>query len=135
MSVTKAMTGLSILGSLNPQNVAFVLVGEYDEYLKHAFYFVTYKKAHVGDEPISDPLVLDQLEHVKDQLRRGIQQLFEEDARQSFANLRAKLNETNKPHELGTVAEIAAKFNISKSEVRRRKADGTLSELINKELV
>jgi hypothetical protein len=30
---------------------------------------------------------------------------------------------------MGTVAEIAAKYGISKSEVRRRKADGTLHQL------
>lgn len=38
---------------------------------------------------------------------------------------------SNKPHELGTVNEISVKYGISKSEVRRRKQDGTLQEYIN----
>lgn len=37
--------------------------------------------------------------------------------------------ERQQPHEMGTVAEIAAKYNISKSEVRRLKAAGQLHTL------
>lgn len=35
----------------------------------------------------------------------------------------------SKPSEFGTIAEICAKYGISKSEARRRKAEGTLHEL------
>jgi DNA-binding IclR family transcriptional regulator len=37
-----------------------------------------------------------------------------------------QFRDMNKVHEMGTVAEIAQKLDISKSEVRRRKANGTL---------
>jgi plasmid maintenance system antidote protein VapI len=42
---------------------------------------------------------------------------------------KAKFLEMSKVHEMGTVAEIAQKLGISKSEVRRRKANNTLCEL------
>jgi DNA invertase Pin-like site-specific DNA recombinase len=41
----------------------------------------------------------------------------------------ATLRKTNQPHEMGTVSEIAIKYGISKSEVRRMKANGTLESL------
>jgi hypothetical protein len=110
-----------------------VLIGQHDEYLKHAFYYVKYKKTYDGEGPIVDLHSIEMLELVKNQIRRGIQSLFQEESKQNLSALRAKLSETNKPHELGTVAEIAAKYNISKSEVRRRKAEGTLSELTTQE--
>ena len=39
---------------------------------------------------------------------------------------KAKFRDMNKVHELGTITEIAQKLGISKSEVRRRKSEGTL---------
>jgi hypothetical protein len=47
----------------------------------------------------------------------------------AFQALRNQLAASSKPHPQGTVNEIAAKFGISKSEVRRRKQDGTLDAL------
>ena len=38
--------------------------------------------------------------------------------------------ENSKPTEYGTIAEIAAKYGLSKSEIRRAKAEGKLDELI-----
>lgn len=47
--------------------------------------------------------------------------------------LRQELRKTNLPSTHGTVKEIAAKYNISLSEVRRMKADGTLDDFISKQ--
>lgn len=43
--------------------------------------------------------------------------------------LRDRLAKTNKPDPMGTVGELAKKFNKSKSEIRRLKAEGLLHTL------
>ena len=68
------------------------------------------------------------LEFLKHNIREKIRPLFE-----NLAFLEAKKNaeefkKRNQPHTLGTVAEIAAKSGISKSEVRRLKQEGRLEE-------
>jgi len=40
------------------------------------------------------------------------------------------MDKQHKPSEFGTVAELMAKLGLSKSEVRRRKADGTIEQLL-----
>lgn len=41
-------------------------------------------------------------------------------------DIEKRLKELSAPHPLGTVAEICEKYSISKSVVRKMKADGTL---------
>lgn len=57
------------------------------------------------------------------------------DYRKSFSQqllkVQTELKDRNKPHELGTVDQIAKRYNISKSEVRRHKAAGTLPEYLD----
>ena len=69
---------------------------------------------------------------MQENVRRHIEaQLSDYEKKQEVQKKRdlvAKHKEAQKPHSLGTVAEIAARYNISKSEVRRRKADGTLED-------
>jgi hypothetical protein len=42
----------------------------------------------------------------------------------------AQMRKTHQPHQLGTVNEIAQKYGISKSEVRRLKSEGKLEEFV-----
>lgn len=67
-------------------------------------------------------------------LKQTSQRIIEvqEQQRKSVSDaLKHKFRTMNKPSEHGTVAEIAARYGISKSEVRKRRAAGTLDELIN----
>jgi len=125
----KAMIGLAAIGSSSMENVAFILVGRYDLELKCAFYVSYMKKNAEKIEDIEIPEVLESLECLKNLYRRDIKAIFDQAAELDKVDLIARLKESNKPHEMGTVSEVAAKYGISKSEVRRRKLDGTLSLL------
>lgn len=61
----------------------------------------------------------DQMNHFRESHRK----LQEQQA------LRDRLAKTNKPDPMGTVDELAKKFNKSKSEIRRLKAEGLLHTL------
>jgi len=66
---------------------------------------------------------------VKDSFSSADPSRFDLETRMTIQRLNDAQRERAKPHELGTIKEIAAKFNVSLSEVRRRKAEGTLHEL------
>ena len=127
--VKKAMVGLSVMGGRSIESIALIVAGNYDLEIKCAFFQTYFHKSAESLEALEVKEVLGPLERLKDHYRRGIQEIFEEAAKQDKAELLEQLKETNKPHEMGTVSEIAAKYGISKSEVRRRKADGSLHEL------
>lgn len=142
---TKAMTGMYVLGlALGPTSasekcanaMAMILVGQYDFELKCAFYFQQLRKSAETEAELEQPEVLRVLEQVKRDIRAVVQAIINAAARedelqanQKKAAVVAKIADAEKPHELGTVAEIAAKYGISKSEVRRMKAAGTLHTL------
>ena len=135
----KGITGASLIGSLysNPaENITIipsVLAGELDENLSHGFYCM---ESQIRDCDVDPQVIKYAVEAVKSHLRQFIQNIFTNAAREDdekrnahVQDIRVQLANSSKPHEMGTVAEIAAKYNISKSEVRRRKADGTLPTL------
>lgn len=136
------MVGMSVIGGALQTDpdagtlMAFILLGKYDHELKCAHYFQHYGKEPANDAELEDPTVVVMLDRTKRFFRSIVQGIFDEAARQDQLEQEEKrkallqqLRESNKPHEMGTVAEIAAKYGISKSEVRRRKAEGTLHEL------
>ena len=137
--LTKAFVGLAIIGDSigftesSMRAKASIVMNQSDLELKCALYWQTKKTAAETLEDLETPEVLQMLNRLKAMCRSDIHALFEAADKEVKADLVAKLKETNKPHEMGTVSEIATKHGISKSEVRRRKADGTLHEL--KELV
>lgn len=133
--------GLSLIADCidfrKPEIVAFVLAGYYDDILLETFYYTANHKLSTKGEHKTDRNASFCLINLKDRIRDCIHHILHEADRQdrvnrelALARLKAELCQSNKPHEMGTVAEIAAKYNISKSEVRRRKAEGTLNELI-----
>lgn len=84
-------------------------------------------------------LMAPRYEQTKEVLRQAVVDLFKAEPEQDHAmsavrkaEVLQELKSHNQPSEFGTVAEISAKYGISKSEVRRRKAEGTLHELIQK---
>lgn len=143
-----AMTGMSLIGQAlqfrnqdDVQVATFIIMGHYDKYLKCASFFTSKLKIDgqlpKTEEELEVPEVLVHVERIKNHIRGLIQQVFREAERYDQAisqakkeELLAKLRESNKPHTLGTVAEIATKYGMSKSEVRRHKADGTLESVI-----
>jgi hypothetical protein len=143
--LTNVFTGLSIIADCidfrKPEVVAFALAGHFDDELLAASFYVAHHKESVGDEYKTDVRAASNVANIKDHIRAQINHIFREADREeqmardaAFARVRNELKNRNQPHAQGTVAEIAAKFGISKSEVRRRKADGTLDELFAKPL-
>lgn len=141
--LTKVFTGLSITADCidfrKPEMVAFALTGKFDDELLAASFYVAHHKEPVADEYKTDPRAVSNVENIKGHIRGVIGHIFREADREdtqarevAMMRLRQELKQSNKPHEQGTVAEIAARYGISKSEVRRRKTDGTLEELFTK---
>lgn len=139
-SASKIMTGLSIIADCidlrNPSKIGFVLGGSIDDEILAAMYFCHHKTYPEKDEHKTCPIANNGLEGVKNHIRLTIEGLFRAETQYNqqmrqaaLEQLRADLKKSHQPHAQGTVAEIAAKFGISKSEVRRRKADGTLDAL------
>lgn len=143
LDIAKAANGMIIIGSLmfetekNISAIPFVLAGDMDDELKRGFFASKFGIIAEYDSSRACP----ELEGLKQHLRFFVQAIFraaaheeEMERRVALEKVRYELKDSNKPHEMGTVSEIAARLGISKSEVRRRKADGTLEELFHKQL-
>jgi len=125
----KTMMGYSLMGGQTIQDRLNIISNQFDLELKCAIYHTVFRQVVDKIEDLENPEVLSGLNKLKDAVRAAINSVIDELETNSLEGLRAQLKESNKPHELGTVAEIAARYGISKSEVRRRKANGTLLEL------
>lgn len=143
LDIAKGMSGLHLIGRFmtepekNISAIPFVLSGHMDNELYQGFYLSEYGTKRDFEE--NDPKIKNAVEGLKNLLRQFVQEIFrraaEEDRMEQIRQLervKAELAQSSKPSEYGTVAEIAQKFGISKSEVRRRKAEGTLGELFKK---
>lgn len=108
---------------------AMLLVGNFDHQIKAALYFSLTRKTPDDDAEMETEQVIRGVARLKDVARLNVTRWVEAAGAIDHARLVEQLKKTNQPHEMGTVAEIAAKYSISKSEVRRRKADGTLDQL------
>lgn len=143
LNLAESMIGLSMAGGLLFETekfievLPFVLAGDFDEKLYNGLHLSLARDEEFRSD---NARVLLALENLKKHIRSFVQKIFElaaeEDRRDSrneqlkrIEDLRQSLRESNRPHEMGTVAEIAQRYGISKSEVRRRKAEGTLHEL------
>jgi DNA invertase Pin-like site-specific DNA recombinase len=137
------MHGMSIVGSLfmpakneeelgdKIQLMTNTLVGLYDEAILCAMFSnITKELPSEIAQATANIHAQASLTRLKDLIRNDIQKVMEQGAAEDRQNLVLKLKETNKPHPMGTVNEIAAKLNISKSEVRRLKANGTLDSML-----
>lgn len=147
MSAVVILNGLSIIGSImnpvDPTTFGFhsvkLLRGEYDRYIKAIGLHQMTGKIFEKEEELETPEVLKYVERTKQMVRNMIEGMFQQEAqdfkqqqKQQLEALKIKLSESNKPHSQGTVAELATKLGVSKSEVRRMKTEGTLDEALNK---
>lgn len=132
-----AMVGFHAMGTSEPIELAAVLAGLYDHELRCAIYAKTVSDVLSSADALNSPAVTMLLDRFKAWLRSeitaGIKQAAAEIKRaeqqeQAQARLQ-RMKELAAVHPLGTVNEIAEKYGLSKSEVRRRKAAGTLGLL------
>jgi Fic family protein len=144
---SKALQGLAVIGTSDFEIVPFILLGHYDHVLKCAAWSTKNTTPPATEADLDTPEIVELVERIKQSFRKVVEDLFrgaalddeqqarqerrerQNKARQELVALQNSMKATNKPHEMGTVAEIAEKYGISKSEVRRRKAEGTLHEL------
>lgn len=126
---SRVLLGLAVFGDRSAETLARILVGTHDEDILCAMHFVRTNSVPEALAMVRNEQNLADLERFKDGLRQGIAEIFVAAKALDHVALLEELRSHNQPHELGTVAEIAARFGISKSEVRRRKQDGTLNEL------
>ena len=124
--ITSAMSGMLLLESLTMKQAPFLLTGQFDEDLKAVFYFQIFRKIPEDAAELNDQQVLFLVDNLKDRVRKTIQQMIDSAFQTDVLAAPSMLHKTSA---LGTTAEIATKYNISKSEVRRRRANGTLDSL------
>lgn len=63
---------------------------------------------------------------VKFKMKKLVETVVEEVEAEKLTKVQELNQQRNQPHAAGTVAEIAAKYGLSKSEVRKMKREGTL---------
>ncbi len=146
---TKTLVGFSIIADIfdergtDPKRmgaaISAVLTDSVKDDVCSALFYMT-----AGHQPTCESdlqLMAPRYEQTKEVLRKAVVGLFSADQEPEQksavsairkAEVLQELKSHNQPSEFGTVAEISAKYGISKSEVRRRKAEGTLHELIQK---
>lgn len=94
-----------------------------------------YSTESLEDQAEVERLAFDMVDRVRTliqvKINTGLAYL-EREHKEKFQNLVQVQKEAQRPHEMGTVAEIAAKYGISKSEVRRLKAQDALHTLKEK---
>lgn len=161
MSISKVMVGVSIIGQAtnDPIVITQILTGQFELEIKYAFYYMEKKELPTSEtlEDVNIPEVLtaynklldlirNELTHalriveIKNNMSERKQKHIDEVNRKR--DIEKRLRELSAPHPLGTVAKICQKYNLSKSVVRKMKADGTLEafclaedvKIINKEI-
>jgi hypothetical protein len=149
--MTETFIGMALLGEMlgptadraGDAMVAILTDRNQREIMAMCFYQSHRRVPNEGEDFMVDPVAVDAYERLKNFTRGVVQNIFDEaerqdraealqQQRQAMETLQIRLRTSNAPHPEGTVAELAARFNVSKSEIRRRKADGTLNELLGK---
>lgn len=141
--VSKVMSGMGIIGSImtpaateaefenKVQLMSHTLGGLHDELILCALFANITKNVPTDlDEVKANGDAAYGLERLKDMIRSDFKKIIEKGIAEDKNNLLMKMKDTNKPHPMGTINEIAAKLNISKSEVRRLKSNGTLDSMV-----
>lgn len=124
------MTGMIVLGKLyspdpdeQANTIAMTLMGKYDEELQAAF---TYTHGESGEG---------MAEQLKEQFRRTLQKAINDEATRLEQEKQQEACEqfmgNQEPHALGTTAELAERYSVSKKQIRKMKQDGTLQEFID----
>lgn len=126
----------------NTMAIAEILVGTDDEKMLNGLRKKREMDVESGRyDPDEQYVVEDHLQRMKDYLRLLVQRAINDEIKaekdverfrkgQRHKELIEQMKAATQPHPMGTVAELAQKLGVSKSEIRRRKTDNTLGELI-----
>jgi hypothetical protein len=121
---------MSVLGHLyspdpteQANTIAMVLMGKYDEALEAAF-------VHTHGEA-GEGMAAQLKEHYRSTLQDAINQEADKMTKQTQEEACEKFMGNQEPHALGTVAELALKYDVSKTTIRKHKRDGTLEAFIS----
>lgn len=123
-------TGMAVLGRLYSKDpkeqadtIALMLMDKYDDALEAAF---VYTHGEKGKSMGAD---------LKEQYRLTLQAAINQEAdkmtKESQEAACEKFMGNQEPHALGTVAELALKYGVSKTEIRKLKRDGKLEDFVN----
>lgn len=138
----KTMTGISIVGEAaqalifnkfnepSIKRLTLILMGHYDENAKLAFYQIETGNTAKSIEEANTEEVIFALDSLKARIRRSFNSIIEAGAVEEKKRMLEIMKNTNKPNTQGTVAELATKYGVSKSEIRRMKTEGTLDSFI-----
>lgn len=146
------LDGFAVIAQPDHKTIPMIILGFYDLSLKCAFYYTKYKKQPDNISEIDEQPILDIIEHFKDELRAIIQRVLDQAiiadniaqkcdtyntkviARQKRENemyaREQRIASLNASNAAGTVSELAAKYHVSKSEIRKMRAAGTLDAYI-----
>ena len=132
----QTVAGMRLIGSMieDPMILAAILAGVHDEALLCAAFFKFHGKYVESEEDLKDPTSVFGVSHLKMRIRREIQFAIDDaEAREKETQVAArleKMRERNSPSALGTTAEVAKKYGLSKAAVRKMRAEGTLDQLL-----
>lgn len=147
-SASIVFRGMYILGSSanvvdeeSAMLAPMVLMGKYDKELKYFLYWRETKTCPQTEEQAGTPVILEMLERAKGYIRWRLQSLidreqdqYHREREQNFKNMVSEMRDSSKPHPFGTVAQLATRFNVSKSEVRRMRTAGILDKFISEKI-
>ena len=146
-AIVKAGQGIMMIQDWPTNAMSFFsTIPEHDYLLRCALHLTEYKKVPETEDQIfnedMDELLATLKRHVQMTLQRGINQeekrLLQEGKRIEKAKadqVSKSFKAMSKPAPEGTVAELAARYNKSLSEIRKLKRDGLLHTLTEQENV
>lgn len=139
----KAMVGAATLGNLNgtdPDTISdtifAIISGKVDEDLRAFFALKQFGFAEAPAKQDSDE-VSQMLSKIKLFCQTVINQAIQSEGKTSRVNpeqakaAKEAYAKMYQPSSVGTVAEISSKYGLSKSQIRKMRADGTLETFLN----
>lgn len=134
-SMFDPMEGFLIIDSVSkmkdPNLIALLLHGDLDIKIKSALFFKKEHRTASSEEELhSNSFVNIGLGFIKDDVRKIIQLSINLHQEQNKKKTTKSFKDQNKVSELGTVAEICEKYNLSKSKVRELKRNNELEDYI-----
>ena len=130
ISPQQVFEGMALIGTSDFRHLPFILDGTHEVAIKSAFYFVATGRRPMIKTDLNEDAVCRAYDAFLNTLRSGIERIFTAAAAEQRREILAELKTHNLPHPEGTVAELAVKYGVSKSEIRRQKAAGTLAEFL-----
>ncbi len=126
--IGKGLEGAALLGGVSIEQAAAICMGQFDQQIQcvAAIKIQGMHKTEYVIGAAEDAF----LEKIKRMVRSDLQSIFSRAEQEELKKANETMRNMNKPSEFGTINELVASTGLSKSEIRRRKADGTLEEIL-----